>query len=308
MTYSIDTLIEMMTYCRGHESLGEALFIERYIETIKGIQKDEFGNYYLSIGQSSALFSCHLDSVHRCDQPRQQVKVNASKTLAFKADGLPLGADDAVGVWIMLNMIAAGVPGLYIFHRAEEVGGKGSSYIASKTPDLLGGINYAIAFDRKGTTDVITHQWQRCCSDEFAEALAKALGGRYEPDDSGVFTDTANYTDLIPECTNLSSGYMHEHTAQETLDLVHAEKLCRKALTLAWEKLPVKRDPAEPDDSYFWDDYFYDDRGYGSDAASLIADYPEEMADLLEQMGFDYDNLRQYIEDIYGPPKKGRAA
>ena len=40
-----------------------------------------------------------------------------------------LGGDDGTGVWLMTKLIEAGVPGRYIFHRAEEVGGRGSGWI-----------------------------------------------------------------------------------------------------------------------------------------------------------------------------------
>jgi len=35
-----------------------------------------------------------------------------------------------------------------------------------------------------------------------------------------VYTDTAEFTDIIPECTNRSVGYAREHTQEESLDLV----------------------------------------------------------------------------------------
>ena len=37
----------------------------------------------------------------------------------------------------------------------------------------------------------------------------------WKTDTGGSFTDTANYTDIIPECTNLSCGYYNAHTQSE---------------------------------------------------------------------------------------------
>ena len=46
----------------------------------------------------------------------------------------------------MREMILAGIPGLYVFHRNEESGGAGSDWIARETPWELHGIKAAIAF------------------------------------------------------------------------------------------------------------------------------------------------------------------
>jgi hypothetical protein len=108
-----------------------------------------------------------------------------------------------------------------------------------------------VAFDRRGTWSVITHQFGgRCCSDEFGEALAAQLNMHnddfmYVTDDGGVFTDTANYTEIIPECTNLSVGYYDEHTDRERLDLAHLFALRDALLKVNWGALPVKRDPTK---------------------------------------------------------------
>jgi len=65
----------------------------------------------------------------------------------------------------------------------------GSKFIAKRTPALLTGIDYAIALDRKGSRDVITHQFGRCCSDAFAKSLAQGaellMAWAYKPDSSG---------------------------------------------------------------------------------------------------------------------------
>lgn len=153
-----------------------------------------------------------------------------------------LGADDGAGLWIMLMMMRAGVPGLYAFHYGEEAGCVGSKNMAKimraeKTkPEAersaigrrLLDLKVAVAFDRKGTTEVITHQrGGRCCSDNFAKWLAAAINLNFPeavkytlaPSDNGVYTDTASYTDYIPECTNIAVGYVGQHGEQEVQDL-----------------------------------------------------------------------------------------
>ena len=111
-----------------------------------------------------------------------------------------------------------------------------------ETPGVLAGIERAIAFDRRGTGDVITHQCRvRTCSMDFAQALAAQLGLGFAPCAEGVFTDTAHYAGLIPECTNLSIGYEHAHTGMEYQDYGFLEYLLPALLRVEWAALPVAR-------------------------------------------------------------------
>jgi hypothetical protein len=145
----------------------------------------------------------------------------------------------------MLELIKAGVPGLYIFHRAEEVGGQGSSYIANTTPQLIEGYDRGIAFDRKDDWSIITHQaGTRTCSDDFAEDLAEKLGMNHRADSTGSFTDTANYDTIIPECTNLSVGYHNAHSARENQEIDYLLKFRDALVKVDWESLVTARDPS----------------------------------------------------------------
>ena len=104
-----------------------------------------------------------------------------------------------------------------------------------------------ISFDRKDTCSIITHQsWERCCSNDFANALSVeycGLGLDLKPDDTGVGTDSARFTGIIPECTNISVGYYDEHHFTERQDIDFLEKICMASAIIDWEKLPVIRDP-----------------------------------------------------------------
>ena len=207
--------------------------------------QDEFGNCVIEIGEDSTVcFSGHLDTVHATDG-MQKIIVNKDTNMVYKDDGVCLGADDGTGVWIMLQLIKAKVAGLYIFHRGEEVGGLGSKWIRDNTPELLNDIDYCVAFDRKGYNNVITHQRSsRCCSDDFAAALSDELGEfKFSGDPTGTFTDSATYTELVAECTNLSVGYFKQHSQSEYQDLSFLMALTEKLITIDWETLPVTRNP-----------------------------------------------------------------
>ena len=264
----------MLTYKRPHDSVSEEEFNREFL--FKDYEVRVLGDftdpaaYVIEVGGGSSrtMFSCHVDTVHR-STGRQRVKFDPAKLVYCKTDNEPLGADDTAGCWLLLEMIDAGVPGTYVFHRGEERGGIGSSFIADKHVSFLKLFDRAVAFDRRGSCDVITHQGAgRCASDTFAQALADAFNedgeSMYAPSDMGIFTDTANYTSVIPECTNISCGYMHEHTAAETLHLPTLFALRDNCLHIDWESLPTERDPKEKRQATW-----YDMGRYGTDTCAF---------------------------------------
>lgn len=283
-------LIQMHTYCRPAGSEAEAAFNKRYLDGIPGMTIDDAGNRILRIGgdEVRVLWSSHTDTVHRKSGSQRVVYGGGMLILAAGSESSCLGADCTVGVWLMIQMIRRKVPGLYIFHAAEEVGGVGSNYISTTTPDLLKGIDYAIAFDRRGTSSVITHQGARCCSDGFAKALADHLGKPFTLDTTGTFTDTANYTDIVPECTNLSVGYYGAHTSSETLDVSFAVHLLRRLLQLDVASMPVMRDPSV--------DTLYTGKR-GNTLYDLVFDHPDIASKMLREFGITAQDFEDCLWD-----------
>lgn len=200
------------------------------------------------------LFVAHVDTVHK-DEGHNKIR---KERTTWHADGAQLGADDGAGVAMLMHLLHAKIAGYYIFTQGEERGGIGAKFVADNFKPLLGEFDRAIAFDRRGIDSVISHQgYGRCCSDAFAQALADDLNGderlMYSPDDTGVYTDTAEFTDIIPECTNISVGYYSEHTLNESLDIVHYQTLASRVIQIAWDTLPTDRDPSVVESK--WDDY-----------------------------------------------------
>ena len=259
-----DRLYAMLKYRRPHKGSGERKFYERFIQQYQPeIFHDPQGMvlaYVISVagGDSpiTTLFSAHIDTVHS-DDGLQKIVIDENMDMVFKTDGKPLGADDAVGMWLQLEMIDAGVPGVYIIHRGEERGGIGSSGMAKHHADWLQQFTHAIAFDRKGDCSIITEQMHgKCCSNEFAADLAERLsaqtGFSLKPDPTGVYTDTAEYTDIIAECTNVSCGYYSEHTKNEMIDLAYLRVLHAACVVPStWENLIVKREPGDDGYAYY---------------------------------------------------------
>jgi len=324
---STEILLDILRRPRFADSEGELYVIEKYIKTLPGVLQDKFGNFWLEILQAdgsapTTLFSAHTDTVHKAKATGTYTLAAAGGMLSVKGGGV-LGADDGTGIWIMLNLIEAKVPGLYIFHREEEIGGNGSSHIAAQHAEVLDKYNRAIAFDRKGTRDIITHQGgERCCSDAFAEAFAEQLnlgtGFQFRGDDTGSFTDTKNYTSLISECTNLAVGYYDQHTTHETQDLTFVTRLVQRMVAIDWEALPTERDKTVVEDQWsLWDSY-RTGGGYNAlrpnsrwldnacdeisaearelaDMVDIVKSNPDEIAKLLQELGFDAYELEQNL-------------
>lgn len=259
-----DELYSILSFKRAAFSVGEKLMIKKHIVPACDA-KDDYGNYYAIIGDNpDIMWSSHTDTVHGEKSsntiPRQNLYQDKNTGELYGSGHDCLGADCGAGVAIMLQMMKKQVPGLYVFHRAEESGGRGSYYIANKNPDLVKNIKCCIAFDRFGTQDIITDQMYRTASDEFAQSLSDILNEhdedfKFAPSDEGVFTDSANYTDLIGECTNVAVGYWGHHTNKEELDLVHLDKLLSAILKADFSKLQYVREPGEVDFYYGYGAY-----------------------------------------------------
>jgi hypothetical protein len=227
-----------------------------------GYFNDKHGNYYYQIGDSKTAFTCHLDTACKT----QVDVVHKFEKNIISTDGKSiLGADDKAGMTVLLYMIYKRVPGLYCFFIGEEVGCIGSG--KASDDEWFTNFDRMISFDRRGTKSVITFQSsKRCCSDDFAEALSNELNKhsmKMEPDNTGVYTDSAEFTHVIPECTNISVGYYKEHTHLEHQDIDHLIKLCLATVKIDWESLPVKRDPKKVEyKSYSYGSYA--DKGWSS--------------------------------------------
>lgn len=267
-TILMNTLETALSLKRRHGSVSEAMFVAWLSQQVTPTLIDGAGNIHVVVGKSKTIFTAHTDTVHRSEGVNN---IRKTETHWYGVED-PLGADDGCGVAMLLHLISNHVPGRYIFFRGEECGGVGSKGLARSMPELLKQYDRAVAFDRAGIDNVITFQGgSRCCSDTFADALSEELnkeGLMYMADDTGVYTDTAEFTRLIPECTNLSVGYAHQHGPNEEVNLRHFLALAAIAVQVNWEGLPVERDPAVVERktyNYKWTPSFRDN--------SLLAKY-----------------------------------
>lgn len=288
---------QAVTLKRDYESATEAAFVAWLARQVHVTMIDAASNLHVdtrTLPEHRSMFTAHTDTVHSSGGPNT-VRVDGKFWRADK--GAALGADDGSGCAILAYMIEMGVPGYYVFFRGEERGGVGSSWLAKEMPALFSEIDRAVAFDRAGYADVITHQaGGRCCSDVFAQALADQLSTDtdwYMPCDGGVYTDTAEFIGLIPECTNISVGYKNQHGDREEQDVEFLWGLAKRCVAVQWDNLPTERDPKIVESLYSL-------TGGGLDWGRILGE-PDETRSPAKVAGVYYgydDYLNHEIEDL----------
>ena len=298
-------LLDILSLVRPANSIGEQVMVKYITDHLDALgvtyDIDGYGNISVNLlptneTTSRVMFTAHTDTVHKNADTTRHTQQLAYIDDKHEIVGLPLdsgssclGADDGTGCWILLRLIEAKIPALYVFFRAEEIGGLGSEYYRNDkaNADLLGSLTHCISFDRKGYNDIITEQWGgQCASESWATNFAKQLNTidstiSLSPN-AGTFTDSANFADIIAECTNISVGYDKQHTDAETQDMAFADKLVNALLQIDWLKQPSHRNPADASPAYLAQHEYTD--GY----ADYLDDSLDEHIYYLEQLGTPY--------------------
>ena len=301
------TLARALSMMRPHNSEGTVRmtdWLEQNAPAHAKVHRDAVGNLHIDTRISTTnrtLFTAHVDTVHKKAGPNKIRKTSTH----WHADGAPLGADDGAGCAMLMHLLHSGVDAYYLFTQGEECGGIGARHVALDTT-LLYQFDRAIAFDRRGIDSVITHQgYGRTASDAFAQALSDALNVderlMYLPDSTGVYTDTAEFIDVIPECTNISVGYAHEHSDRESLDIVHFLLLAQRVVNIDWDGLPTDRDPTVKE-TYADKWGALGDWGMGGKATSVSSLSGNHW--LLDDDGWELEGLRDAIYDAMAGNKQ----
>lgn len=212
-------------------------------DSIPHAKIDDFGNRYVIIGDGphKHLFTCHLDTFPLTSFSEEITMIEDGDII--RTDGRTLlGADDKAGMTVLLTMIEAGIPGIYGFFLAEEIGLLGSDFATHEQEwkELLTHVKAVISFDRKGTSSIITHQGgKRTCSKRYADQLSTAFhehGLSLKPDNTGSATDSLSFyrMDKRLQCTNISVGYEQAHTVNEYQNIAYLERLCNAVTHMQW--------------------------------------------------------------------------
>lgn len=299
-----DDLMQMLTYRRPEGSRHQNKFNRRFIEPVFGAP-DDYGNYIHEVpGAPHLAFMAHHDTVHM-SSGRQSIRIEDD--MISLAPGSPsncLGADCTTGVWLILEMISAQVPGRYVIHAGEEKGCLGSRALVRSKPSWLKDTKAAISFDRWGTKSVITHQMgRRTASDAFGNSMIDALGIKsLQLDDGGSYTDSNEYVSHVPECTNISVGYYSQHSRTETQDVNFAYDVRDALICSDFTNLVFERDPSVVEDKWdhgFWYRNYKREKEKKDPFQRLVEDYPEDVATLLSEY-FTYEEVCENL-GVYPP-------
>lgn len=301
-------LADLLRIKRPHGGVGEERARKRVLREIKSMgmwdnaRQDAHGNIEVKVGPDVGnVFTAHLDTVHREDGPLELLFIQetgelvADETVDGKTKAAVLGADDAAGVFLLTELMRAGISGTYLFFVGEECGGVGSSAYVRDNPKFSA--NFVVSFDRRGYSDVITEQGcYQTASETFAAALAKQLNTHgqsleYKPCDTGVYTDSKEFAGIVPECTNISVGYFNEHTVRECLDLDHLLRLRDALVRVQWDKLPICRTPVH---DMPWGSYF--NKAYGAPSKAKVLGAMQELKALAIAENLSYGEVLDFID------------
>ncbi len=246
-------LHDILTTRRSHNSVGDFLFrgdLLRHLAPYKPQVLGE-GNIVVCIGQSHVAFSCHIDTCHsgtESDGTPQKIVEDMGLLMLNDPTAGCLGADDGLGIYLMLRLIEQGTPGTYFFHVGEECGGIGSSDINRNHREALFGIDLIVAFDRavkpgQAPEVIVSQGWEECASEACGQALCDQLGMGFEVSHEGVFTDTKLYAANVAECLNVGCFYDLQHGRCEYVDMEKFRLFEQAVLRVDWESLPIVRQP-----------------------------------------------------------------
>lgn len=247
---------------------------------------DAEDNLWVDLG-GTTVFTAHLDTV--CPKVQQPIKLYVDGDVWHTNGASTLGADDGAGIAVLAGLIAAKIPGLYLFTQGEEIGGYGARFAANTEGRRLADYKRAVAFDRKGATDICGSQCVGVlASPDFVGALAEQLNMGHSWAD-GLYTDNAEFAGMIPEIVNIACGYEHNHTKFETLDTKYLRELFLATLAVDWENLPC----VGPDVSR----YSFEDDGDEIELERLVRNAADALC--IPEQSYDYQTLEYYLREAY---------
>ena len=184
-----------------------------------------------------------------------------------------IGADDANGICVALQMLEV-IPDLkVIFTVEEEIGAKGAEEVCFNT-DFLYNIRYFLQADRRGASDLIVHtNGIDVASEEFVADLKPLMDEYKYKENFGTYTDVG---EIVSETgisgVNISCGYMKEHTSNEHCIIADLENCLNFIYSIITTLDPNKKYPIKIDPKY------YNYTGYNFDwepASTAVKDYAE---------------------------------
>ena len=183
----------------------------------------------------------------------QTLKLEALTGRVSAMNGEVLGADSSVGIWLLLNQLYFGVPGTYVFWKAQPsqsdldwlplntqqlvlCGGEGDHQLINQ---INGRVTASHAF-----TQGLLKQLHQENQLRFTAAPEKPTDPKsIQSDQVSWLLDQAAYS--VPEVIRLSTGRQRQPDGRMKQDLHFASVLAHRLVRVPWLKLPTERDPQE---------------------------------------------------------------
>lgn len=168
------------------------------------------GKYLFAVSDESKIgVVAHCDTVFYTQPKVEGIYYDPRKNVMWSPDGL--GADDRAGVFLILKLLQSKIRPNIILTQGEESGGIGAQELIKVFPKNDFDLKFLIQLDRRNSNDCVFYS---CSNIEFTKKIESY--GFVEK--SGSFTDISF---IAPAwgiaATNLSVGYVNEHTKQEHL-------------------------------------------------------------------------------------------
>lgn len=163
--------------------------------------------YLYSPGHTPVMLVAHLDTVHKT--PVQSLCASPDGIL-MSPEGI--GGDDRCGVMMILELMKEHNCHI-LFCEDEETGAVGARCYVRDMKDQYPDLNYIVEIDRHGTKDCVFYD---CDNEKFVD-FVEQFGFK---ENYGTFSDISVLAPAIgAAAVNISSGYFHEHTTHEHVDL-----------------------------------------------------------------------------------------
>lgn len=210
--------------------------LSRHFQTIDN--NGEVENYLYAKGELPILLVAHLDTVFEpidfypkdyygigsyyeeevADNSLKPIYWDRQQGVMWSPEGL--GADDRLGVFLIVSLLRRGLKPSVLFTTDEEIGSASGLDFATNYKDSLidSNIKYLMELDRSGRNDCVFYN---CDNREFIKYI-ESYGFKK---DYGSFTDISNICPLVGIAgVNLSIGYFNEHQKIETIDIFTMSK------------------------------------------------------------------------------------
>lgn len=200
--------------------------------------EDETGNIYNLI-PNTPLLSAHMDTVGDAEDIAVLNFIYEEKGIISGFGNI--GADDKVGIFIILELLKRYENISFVFTVQEETGSVGARMFVNNNSELLNELLYCIVIDRRGDSDIISTQNDYCVQELENDILSIITG--FKPA-LGSISDADVFNDYL-SCINISCGYYKPHTQDEfiiwsnVVKTYHAVKTIITKLINKYE-IPVK--------------------------------------------------------------------